>query len=79
MVIILSFMCGIIFMLWLSAMFKVMEMDRQLKEVKSDIIGMGDTFQKCLNDVCDQINSHAEVINRHQSAINYLTKDSSDD
>ena len=86
MTLILAFACGVFFMLWLSAMIKVMELehkvqeyDRHLQDIKTDIVAMGDSFQKCLNDMCDQINHHAEAINRHQQGIDYLTKECNND
>ena len=79
MLLVLSFLCGALSILLISAAMKIKNLEKQISDIRSDIAVLGESFQKCFDTIVEQVNSHSVELSKHQKAIEYLTKEFGDD
>ena len=75
----MSFCCGALSVLLLGAVWEIKRLKRDIANITTDLINLGNSFQKCFDELVRQVNNNSEGIKQHQKAIDYLTKECSDD
>ena len=75
---IMSYCCGVLSTLLIGAIALIMRMKKDINNIQSDIIGLGGSFQNCIDGLTKQLNNHSDVLRQHQKAIDYLTKECDD-
>lgn len=75
----IAFLCGALSILLIGAVMEISRLKTRLSNLQGDFVSMGESWQKCFDVITNTINQHTEIIQKHQSAIDYLTKECNDD